>query len=184
MRQARGGACKQNRRQAMLYARLGAPMNPFIEVDRQFKRFYERSWLDDPLVKEIIRDVDKSEPVGDYVIKSPRLGLINYEQLPGGVKQLLMMHKGADHGFDYVSTLFGDNCSKWILRISEDRDLTLWITHYLRMPEDMATPVTFPDLGMRVVTGRDEYDRAVVFNPDLVHRDTYGNSSFIFGRRR
>ena len=56
-----------------------------------FKNDYEDEWIIDPFVKEMIRDVDRSEVLDSGVIDSPVLGKIPPLGLSGGVKTLILV---------------------------------------------------------------------------------------------
>lgn len=86
-----------------------------------FDGVFEPEWFDDPLVKEMVKDVDDSEVVGPYLIISPVLGPIAPTHLSGGVKVLILLLK--DPNFIYNISNCGDNCAKWILKIAEEKAL-------------------------------------------------------------
>lgn len=54
-----------------------------------FDNVYEDEWLEDPFVKEMIRDVDNSSVISAHIIESPVLGAITPKELSGGVKVLI-----------------------------------------------------------------------------------------------
>ncbi len=56
-----------------------------------FKYDYEENWIVDPMVKEMIQDVDKSTVIDSGVIDSPVLGKIPPIGLSGGVKTLILV---------------------------------------------------------------------------------------------
>ena len=95
-----------------------------------FDGVFEPEWFDDPLVKEMVKDVDDSEVVGPYLIISPVLGPIAPTHLSGGVKVLILLLK--DPNFIYNISNCGDNCAKWILKIAEKKDLTVYLQHVMR----------------------------------------------------
>ena len=72
----------------------------------------------------MIKDIDKSEVIGAHLIDSPVLGAISPETLSGGVKTLILMAFD-DTGRIFNGTACGDNCAKWILKIAEQKDLTI-----------------------------------------------------------
>ena len=79
---------------------------------------------------EMIKDVDKSEVIGPHLIESPVLGPISVKEISGGVKTLILM------AFDQSGKIFnasacGDNCAKWILKIGEEKDLTINLRHIM-----------------------------------------------------
>lgn len=112
----------------MLNIRFGSTENTITDVDNYFDFEYEDEWLEDPLVKEMILDVDKSEVLDSGVIKSPVLGLIPPTELSGGVKALILMLKTDE---EIWATACGDNCSKWITKIAEMKELTISLEHFL-----------------------------------------------------
>ena len=56
-----------------------------------FKYDYEESWIIDPMVKEMIQDVDKSTVIDSGVIDSLVLEKISPIGLSGGIKTLILV---------------------------------------------------------------------------------------------
>lgn len=95
-----------------------------------FDNRYEDEWITEKLSVEMIKDVDKSTVVSCRLIDSPVLGPISVKALSGGVKTLILM------AFDESNKIFnasacGDNCAKWILRIGQQKDLTINLRHIM-----------------------------------------------------
>ena len=78
----------------------------------------------------MIEDVDSSTVISAHIIESPILGAITPKELSGGVKVLILMLK--DDSFIYNMSNCGNNCSKWILKIAEMKDLTVYLQHILK----------------------------------------------------
>lgn len=95
-----------------------------------FDNVYEDEWIEDELVKEMILDVDSSKVISSHIIESPIFGAITPKELSGGVKVLILMLK--DDSFVYNMSNCGNNCAKWILKIAEKKDLTVYLQHILR----------------------------------------------------
>ena len=95
-----------------------------------FDNVYEDEWIEDEFVKAMIQDVDHSKVIIAHIIESPVLGAITPKELSGGVKVLILMLK--DDSFIYNMSNCGDNCAKWILKIAEKIDLTVYLQHILR----------------------------------------------------
>ncbi|HBA50683.1 MAG TPA: DUF4869 domain-containing protein [Lachnospiraceae bacterium] len=95
-----------------------------------FDNVYEDEWLEDAFVKEMIQDVDNSSVISAHIIESPILGAITPKDLSGGVKVLILMLK--DDSFVYNLSNCGDNCAKWVLKIAEQKDLTVYLQHIIR----------------------------------------------------
>lgn len=79
--------------------------------------------------KEMILDVDKSTVLGNAVIDSPVLGKISPTALSGGVKTLILIKNEPEKIFN--ASTCGDNCAKWILKMAEDRDVTINLRHLM-----------------------------------------------------
>lgn len=121
----------------------------YISVpDIFFDNTYEDDWITDELSVEMIKDVDKSDVVGPHLIDSPFLGPISPERLSGGVKTLMLINNDPDHIFN--ASACGDNCAKWILKISNDKDITI-------------------RLGYLMDFGNDEMNIEIVNTGDVVH---------------
>ena len=99
-----------------------------------FKNDYEDAWITDPLVKEMIRDVDHSEVIGSGIIDSPVLGKIPPLSLSGGVKTLILVL--FEPGKIFNASTCGDNCAKWLLKIAEKEERTINLRHIMDFGED------------------------------------------------
>ncbi len=95
-----------------------------------FKNTYTDEWITNPLSREMVRDVDRSEVIGPRVIDSPVLGGISPRELSGGVKTLISIYKRPDRIFN--ASACGDNCAKWILEIDETQDIIINLRHLKR----------------------------------------------------
>ena len=117
-----------------------------------FKNTFRSEWLEDPLVIEMIRDVDSSEVLGNGAIKSPVLGVIAPNTLSGGVKALILIYKQPDKIFNASNC--GDNCAKWLLKLGEMMDITINLHHLMNFGDgDYKINVLNED---KVVTNRME----------------------------
>ena len=94
-----------------------------------FKYDYEESWIVDPLVKEMVRDVDKSIVLDCGVIDSPVFGKMPPIGLSGGVKTLILVKFEKEKIFN--ASMCGDNCAKWLLKIAETEDRTVNLRHLM-----------------------------------------------------
>ena len=112
----------------MLNVYLGDYENEIYNPPLYFINQYEDEWLETELAKKMIKDIDKSEVIGPYLIQSPVLGPISPRELSGGVKTLLLLAFD-ESGKVFNATACGDNCAKWILEIAKKKDLTISL-HY------------------------------------------------------
>ena len=99
-----------------------------------FKNTYEDSWITDEFAKEMILDVDKSEVLGNAVIDSPVLGKISPLALSGGVKTLILIKNEPNMVFN--ASTCGDNCAKWLLKMSENKEVTINLRHLMDFGEN------------------------------------------------
>lgn len=94
-----------------------------------FKNDYEDEWITDPLVKEMIQDVDHSTVIDSGIIASPVLGNITPLGLSGGVKTLILVLFEPKKIFN--ASTCGDNCAKWLLKIAEKEERTVNLRHIM-----------------------------------------------------
>ena len=100
--------------------------------DAFFNNTYEDEWITDPMSKQMIRDIDGSEVIGPILFDSPYLGPIPTERLSGGVKTLMKFD--SDHIFN--ASACGDNCAHWILKIGQEKDLTIRLGYLMNFGKD------------------------------------------------
>ena len=119
-----------------------------------FKMNYEIEWLDDPLVKEMIQDVDHSAYEGGRLIQSDVLGPISPMELSGGLQTLICILKRPDIVFDATSC--GQNCAKWLIEIGKKQDVTVSLEYYMSFKDMEPFEIMIDNTGSMVTTD-DEY---------------------------
>ena len=118
----------------MLNIYLGQMENAIYHPPTYFDNQYEDEWITEKLSVEMIKDIDKSEVISSHLIESPVLGPISVKEISGGVKTLILL------AFDQSGRVFnasacGDNCAKWILKIGNEKDLTINLRHIMDFGE-------------------------------------------------
>ena len=113
----------------MLSVYYGDMDNIIYNTSVYFRNTMRGEWLEDPFVIDMIRDVDKSEVLGNGAIKSPVLGIIAPNTLSGGVKTLILIYEMPDKIFNASNC--GDNCAKWLLKMGEMKDITVNLRHLM-----------------------------------------------------
>jgi hypothetical protein len=108
--------------------------------DSAFKYEYKVEWFDDSLVKEMVKDVDKTIVESAYRMDSEILGPINCSMLSGGVKMLIMALK-ADDIYSVNGDSCGDNCGKWSIEIGKHKDLTISLSYLMFLPGEFEIEV-------------------------------------------
>lgn len=105
----------------MVSVYFGYDKSAILCVDTFFGNVYEYEWFDDPIVREMIRDIDHSTVLSSQCIQSPILGQIPPEMLSGGVKTCIMLYKMDNFLPDL--TACGENCEKWLSYIFYTKEL-------------------------------------------------------------
>ena len=120
--------------------------------DLYFDNTYEDEWLEDPVSKEMVKDIDKSELVGPNLVISPVLGSMSINRLSGGVKTLIQIAHDPDHV--YNASACGDNCAAWLLRISKDKDVLVRLGHLMHFDGE-PIQIRIANTGELVESGRE-----------------------------
>lgn len=113
----------------MLRVYFGEKENAIYNTSVFFKHSYKDEWILEDFTKSIVKDIDKSEVLGNGSIESPILGNISPERLSGGVKALILMKHYPGKIFNASSC--GDNCAKWILKLAAEQDFTINLYHVM-----------------------------------------------------
>ncbi|MBR5337753.1 MAG: DUF4869 domain-containing protein [Lachnospiraceae bacterium] len=113
----------------MLNVYYGKMQDVIYNTSVYFSNVFQKTWLDDEYVRKMIKSVDKSEVIGDYLIKSKALGMIAPTQLSGGVKTLILTYFKPDIIFN--ATTCGDNCARWFLDMAKKEDRTINLRHIM-----------------------------------------------------
>lgn len=114
----------------MLSVFFGDMKDAIYNTNIYFNNTYKDRWITTPLAKEIIKAVDKSEVIDARTIMSPVFGAMSPKKLSGGVKTLLLIAYDRSGKIFNASTC-GDNCSKWILKIAEDKKIEINLRHLM-----------------------------------------------------
>jgi hypothetical protein len=122
------------------------------DAQSYFDNVYEDEWFEDEFVKEMIKDIDNSVVVSPHIIESPIFGAITPKELSGGVKVLILMLK--DDSYVYNISNCGNNCAKWILKIAQQKDVTVFLQHIMRFEGDFEIKIMNTD---KIVHNRKEY---------------------------
>ena len=117
----------------VIYGELDTP-DYIFNPDPFFNNTYEDDWITDPMSVQMIKDIDRSEVKGARLIDSPYLGAIPTERLSRGVKTLILMKFDSEHIFN--ASACGDNCAPWILKIAEEKDLTIRLGYLMDFGND------------------------------------------------
>ena len=113
----------------MLHVIFGECKEVIYNTSLFFKNTYESEWLEEDETKQMIFDIDKSKVLSDGAIESPVLGIIPPTNLSGGVKTLILINHISDKIFN--ASICGDNCAQWLLKIAQNKDVTVNLRHLM-----------------------------------------------------
>ena len=104
----------------MLNVYFGDMPDAIYNTNVYFNNTYKDSWITNPLSKEMIKAVDKSDVIYERTISSPVFGNMSPKKLSGGVKTLLLIANDPNKIFN--ASTCGDNCAEWILKIANIKE--------------------------------------------------------------
>ena len=94
-----------------------------------FRFNFQEEWFGDPLVAEMMENIDKSHYKGGQLIESDVLGPIPPERLSGSLQTLICIYKRPDLMFNATSC--GEDCAKWLLEIGRREDISVNLRYYM-----------------------------------------------------
>ena len=116
----------------MLYITFKRPEGFIRDVNAYFGHHLDLKILNDDFVKEVIKDVDKTDVISENLLISPVFGPIPPSKLSGGAKALILMYAQEKPVW---ATACGDNCAKWIVEIAKQKDITIILGHRMHFPD-------------------------------------------------
>ena len=137
----------------MLRIYFGDDMDFVYNPKIYFNYNCDPEWFNDPFIRNMVEDIDKSRVIYKGVIDSPYLGIITPKELSGGVRTLMLMYKTDEV---YNASACGDNCSKWLLEIGKMKDLTVRLGYIMDFCDDEEFEIYIINEG-KIVRNRKEY---------------------------
>ena len=113
----------------MLKIFFGEMENAVYNTSLYFKNRFNPSWMEDDRTVKMIKDVDKSEVLGNGAVSSPVMGIIAPVSLSGGVKTLILIDQINDKVFNASNC--GDNCARWLLEMGREKDVVINLRHLM-----------------------------------------------------
>lgn len=107
----------------MLYVKVRQIHDGDTSIDEMFRYNSDPEWFNDDFVNKIITEIDHNEILAPGVYKSPVLGIIGPDRLSGSCKGLIMAYKLP--GFSLNNSIFDDECTPWLIKISQSVDVRL-----------------------------------------------------------
>ena len=113
----------------MLKIFFGEMENAVYNTSLYFKNRFNPRWMEDERTVKMIKDVDKSEVLGNGAVSSPVMGIIAPVSLSGGVKTLIIIDQINDKVFNASNC--GDNCARWLLEMGREKDVVINLRHLM-----------------------------------------------------
>ena len=113
----------------MLKIFFGEMENAVYNTSLYFKNRFNPQWMEDKRTVKMIKDVDKSEVLGNGAVSSPVMGIIAPVSLSGGVKTLILIDQISDKVFNASNC--GDNCARWLLEMGKEKDVVINLRHLM-----------------------------------------------------
>lgn len=110
------------------------PDNYEYEPDSYFDTKFNPDWMNDPLIRKAIEDIDKSKVLAPYCIESPVFGQIPPKMLSGGVKTLIFAWFDKSKVFDL--TQCGENCCHTLLTLGSICDFEIYTGYFMVFYKD------------------------------------------------
>lgn len=150
----------------MLRVFFGSREDEIYNTDVYFLNQYDKNWVMDDFAKKIIADIDVSEVVGPDAIKNDIFGIFRASELSGGVKTLLLMKNQPKKIFNISNC--GDNCSKYILELAAEMDITVCLHHYMYFGTEFELKI-INDGKRKVISDPEEY---LFLSHEYLRKDT------------
>lgn len=110
----------------MVKVRFGLSPETIELIDEYFAAEFDDRWLDNELVQDILKDIDKVSVSSEGLLYNELYGEILSEDFSTGTKCLLLLMFVPEN--EYYGTCMGDNCGKWAWKIGQLHDIHLALT--------------------------------------------------------
>ena len=110
----------------LIFDRSKLPNNFVRSLPSFFNEVYEEIWFTDERVKQVLREVECADYLGEGIFNSSKFGKFVAEQLSGGTKLLIMALMHAQEDYVFKLSVLGDNCFSLLEKYQKDIELTLW----------------------------------------------------------
>lgn len=94
------------------------------------RRYIKSSWLDEPIIREALHDIQHVVEIEGIALHTKEWGCLTPESVAGGVRALFLLPFAgneilADSGRLISNKSMGDNCAKYLLRLSIKYDFPI-----------------------------------------------------------
>ena len=127
--------------------------NYVCRVSEYFDNFYEDSWFDELLVKDIVKEIDKVDIINARTIVDEVAGALPVTALSSGVKALILL---CSTDKQVNGDRMGDNCVNKLMEIAKNKDIHISLDHLMRLPDAFEAIIENEDL--RITSYREFVD--------------------------
>lgn len=114
----------------MLKIGYGHPEDIYFFIDSEFEELFEMEWLNDPFNQRVLHDVDGCFYNGT-AMQDIELGYsFPVFDISTGAKALMIVNALPE--IEIWGTIFGDNCTDLLLELTEHKDVTIYLQHFLK----------------------------------------------------
>ena len=138
----------------MLKIYFGTHPNEIYNTEVYYQNQYEKKWLTDEFVQRMIADIDDSQVISADVIQNNVFGSFPSTELSTGVKTLILIYELPKLMFNISNC--GDNCAKYLLEMSKERDIKVCLHHSMNFGPNFAVQV-INDRRRKVITDQIEF---------------------------
>lgn len=110
----------------MLYLTFSEPEHLDRSPGLYFDNRYSPEWFNDPVVQDIVQDVDGIKIVGPYLAIDPILGAIPPTQISNGAKALILALKMDRLIYGAVCE---DHCLEWFNKIGQIKNVWVYVSY-------------------------------------------------------
>lgn len=140
----------------IVFGRENAPEGYVLDTRYYFKHHNKPEWFLNSFVQEFILNVDKATHVMENVFRARNGKLITEDRLSTGCKTLCCIYFEEDRSKYFYGTAMGRNCIPYMCRVACEKEVNLFVEHYMVIPEK------YYNLGIvhvngKLVSDEDEY---------------------------
>ena len=130
----------------------------FLSINPTFKYAMKDTWIDE-FASKVILDIDKTRVISSRIVDSPIFGVVDIQRISGGSKSLILLNHldelkstlpEEERCIIFSSTLFGDNCTKWLVELSHKMDIEICLRHPLKFSKDAEFHAVFIEVWKEV----------------------------------
>lgn len=144
----------------MLYVTFGrhtAPKGYILDTRIYFSQNKQYWWFEEDFVKRFLKDIDQCEVLFEEALKD-RMGRgISTEMMSTGCKTLCDIYFD-EKGRCFYGSAMGDNCVPYLIEIAREKDVYIFLEHYMDIPKEYFEEGIILDMHTKEVLGEYDYD--------------------------